>query len=322
MVLHPDRYVKWLADKASDLGCTIITDTSYKGVSLDKVRAHTTKGDKKGEDGSLTVSTTKGEFRSQFLVGADGSASSVGASVGLGKRPDPEDLHIGMEYTVENKGVQDPDVFRLYLGHEVAPLGYAWSFPEGVHYLRVGVGIPESLGLKPKALMDSFFAKYPQFKTKIIKKSGGIIPTAPPLKTATKGNVMLVGDAAHFCSPLHGGGIWFGMQSGSLAGSAILEGNPMLYENLWKEQLGGVLSRHYKLKKVIYSMNDKDFNDLVQLLKKYVDVQKSNVGFAHTAQKLLFSDPGFVFDMALKWMKYGLTLDVVKRMIIPSFRIA
>ena len=60
----------------------------------------------------------------------------------------------------------------------------------------------------------------------------------------------------------------------------------------------------------------------MELLKKYVDVQKSNVGFAHTAQKLVFSDPGFIFEMALKWMKYGLTLDVVKRMIMPSFRIA
>ena len=323
MVLYPDLYVKWLADKAADAGCSIMTDTSFKGASFKKTTHGTTGRDKKNEDGGdITVSTTKGEFQSQYLVGADGTASMVGQSVGLGERPAPEDLHIGMEYTVENEGVQDPTVFRLYLGHDVAPLGYAWSFPEGEHHLRVGVGIPESLAVKPKDLMDSFFRTYPQFKTKVTKRSGGIIPTAPPLKTATKGNVMLVGDAAHFCSPLHGGGIWFGMQSGALAGSAIAKDRPAMYETLWKEQLGGVLSRHYKLKKVIYSMSDDNFNGLVKLLDKYVDVQKTNSGFAHSAQKLLFSDPGFVFDMAMKWMKYGLTIDVVKRLMVPSFRIA
>ncbi|HZW55669.1 MAG TPA: NAD(P)/FAD-dependent oxidoreductase [Nitrososphaerales archaeon] len=316
MVLYPDRYVKWLADKVANLGCEIMTDTTFKGLSVERPN-----GSERNQK-LLTVKTTKGEFRTQYVVGADGTASSVGQSVGLGERPAPEDLHIGMEYTVENADVQDPEVFRLYLGHEVAPLGYAWSFPEGGKHLRVGLGIPESLGLKPKDLVDAFLAKYPQFKTKIIKKNGGIIPTAPPLKTAVKGNVLLVGDAAHFCSPLHGGGIWFGMQSGYLAGTALVQDNAMMYESLWKEQLGGVLSRHYKLKRVIYSMSDKNFDELVELLKKYVLIQKENLGFATAARKLVFSDPGFVFEMALKWMKCGLTLDVVKRMIMPSFRIA
>ena len=317
MVLFPDRYVKWLADKVADLGCEIMTDTTFKGLSVDGSHGGSGNAHK-----NLTVKTSKGEFQAKYVVGADGTASSVGQSVGLGERPDPEDLHLGMEYTVENTGVQDPEVFRLYLGHDVAPLGYAWSFPEGAQHLRVGLGIPESLGLKPKDLVDSFLAKYPQFKTKIIKRNGGMIPTAPPLKTAVKGNVLLVGDAAHFCSPLHGGGIWFGMQSGYLAGSALVQDKPALYESMWKEQLGGILLRHYKLKRVIYSMSDKNFDDLVELLKKYVDIQKTNAGFATTARKLVFSDPGFVFDMALKWMKQGLTVDVVKRMIMPNFRIA
>ncbi|MDG6994427.1 MAG: NAD(P)/FAD-dependent oxidoreductase [Nitrososphaerota archaeon] len=311
MVLFPDRYVKWLSDKVIDLGCTIMTGTSFKGLSWDN---HHGK--------EITVSTTNGDFKTHYVVGADGTASSVGLASGLGQRPAPEDLHIGMEYTIENDSVQDPEVFRLYLGHDVAPLGYAWSFPEGQHHLRVGLGIPESLGLKPKFLVEAFLDKHPEFKTKITKRNGGIIPTAPPLKTATKKNVMLVGDAAHFCSPLHGGGIWFGMQSGFLAGSAVSKDQPLTYETMWKEELGGVLSRHYKLKKVIYSMSDKNFNDLIELLNKYVQMQSVNAGFARTLRKLVFSDPGFVMDMALKWMKYGLAMDVVKRMVVPDFRIA
>lgn len=319
MVTYPDRYAKWLSDKSHDLGCTVMTETLFKGLSVHK---SANNGGVNKDDYVLTVSTNKGEFKAKYVVGADGAVSAVGQSIGLGERPAPEDLHLGIEYNVENKQIQDPEVFRLYLGHEVAPLGYAWSFPEGPDRLRVGLGIPESLGIRPLDLQRRFLNKYPEFKSKITKMSGGIIPTAPPLKTAVKGHVMLVGDAAHFCSPLHGGGIWFGMESGILAGTAVAQDQPELYDRLWKEQLGGVLSRHYKLKRIIYSMSDKNLDDMVSILRTYSDTKSKNYGFAHTIQKLMFSEPGFVLDMALKSLKYGLTVDVIKRVIVPDFRIA
>jgi geranylgeranyl reductase family protein len=314
MVLYPDRYVNWLAERARDSGCTILTNTVFRSVTSD--------GGGNGSGPGLTVSTSEGAFRGRYVVGADGAASNVGLSAGVGYRPSPKDLHIGIEYTVENNHTQDPEIFRLYLGHKVAPLGYAWSFPEGMNHLRVGVGIPKSMGMTAKGLLNDFLEKYPQFKTPISKSSGGIIPTAPPLKTAVKGNVLLVGDAAHFCSPLHGGGIWFGMLSGYLAGVALSSDQPALYDVLWKRKLGGTLSRHYKLKKVIYSMSDQNFNDLISLLKRYMEIRGANRGPVRTAQQMLFADPGFVLDMAVKWFRSGLVLDVAKRALIPSFRIA
>jgi len=317
MVLYPDLYVKWLSQRAVDKGCTLLTDTSFLGL-----KPNNSNGKSANAEGGYTISTSKGEFKADYIIGADGTASAVGQAAGLGERPAPEDLHLGMEYTFENNNVQDPEIFSLFLGHEVAPLGYAWSFPEGTKYLRVGLGIPQSLGLRPKVLIDKFLAKYPEFKTSFTKSNGGMIPTAPPLKTAVKGNILLVGDAAHFCSPLHGGGIWFGMHSGILAAEAISKRNPELYEQTWKEQLGGVLSRHYKLKKVIYSMSDNNFDDLVDMLKVYLVAQSANYSFAHMAQKILFSDPGFMMDMAMKWAKYGLAIDAIKRVVVPSFRIA
>jgi digeranylgeranylglycerophospholipid reductase len=308
MVLYPDRYVKWLAGRATDSGCELITDAIFKGVTK--------------EDGALSVETSKGTFKTRYLVGADGTASNVGRATGLGERPAPEDLHIGMEYTIENKQVQDPEVYRLYLGHRVAPLGYAWSFPEGPTRLKVGLGIPQSTSLTVKSMVGKFLDMYPEFKSPISKSNGGIIPTAPPLKTAVKENVLLVGDAAHFCSPLHGGGIWFGMESGRLAGYALSRGDPQMYDRLWKAKLGGVLSRHYKLKQVIYSMTDKNFDDLIRLLKTYVKRSSKKQGLALTAPAMLMSDPGFILEMVSKWSRKGLAGDVIKRMLIPTFRIA
>lgn len=313
MVLYPDKYVKWLAARAADRGVEILTDTVFNRIE---------DGATHGGEGGLTVVTSRGNFKGKFIVGADGAASNVGRAVGLGERPKPEDLHIGIEYTIENNHIQDPEVFALYLGHNVAPLGYAWSFPEGPDRLKIGLGIPQSLDLTPKDLMVNFVKKYPEFRKPISKRNGGIIPTAPPLKTAVKGNVMLVGDAAHFCSPLHGGGIWFGMQSGQFAGMAISRGNPQLYERLWKRELGGVLRRHYKLKQVIYKMSDKDFDDLVALMNKALRLQGTDIQFSSVFMQLFFSNPGFILAMAGKWSTSGLAIDFFRRMLIPSFRIA
>lgn len=307
MVLYPDRYVKWLANRAVDSGAELMTDTVFKGLKV--------------EDGAVEVETSRGSFRGRYVVGADGTASNVGRSAGLGERPAPEDLHIGMEYTIENDGVQDPEVYRLYLGHEVAPWGYAWSFPEGPTRLKVGLGIPQSTSLTVKKMVEKFLDRYPEFQTPISKSNGGIIPTAPPLGTAVKGNVVLVGDAGHFCSPLHGGGIWFGMLSGQLAAIALSRGDPARYDRMWKSELGGVLSRHYKLKRVIYSMSDRNFDDLIKVMRAYVKATGQKRGLAKIPS-VIMSEPGFVLDMALKWSKEGLAGDVIRRILIPTFRIA
>jgi len=313
MVLYPDRYVGWLADRARDKGCTIVTETMFRGLS-------NLRGGK--GNGPIGVETSNGTFKARYVVGADGAASLVGQASGVGELPKAEDLHIGLEYHVENKGIQDPLIYRLYLGHELAPLGYAWSFPEGKDRLKIGVGIPKSLSITPKSLMDKFLKKYPQYNTHIHMYNGGIIPTAPPLKTAVKGNVLLVGDAAHFCSPLHGGGIWFGMQSGQLAGEALMKDDPQQYDLAWKEELGGVLSRHYKLKRVIYSMSDKNFDDLIAVLKTYIAKRGSGHGKVRMASDIFFADPGFMLEMMVKWTRKGLAIDVVKRLLLPDFKIA
>ncbi len=316
-MLHPDAFVGWMADKARDRGCTILTNTVFRGVSGNN------GAQKEHRDGDvLSVSTSSGTFRSRYVIGADGAASNVGLSVGLGARPAAEDLHIGLEITVQNNQIQDPEVYRIYFGHNVAPLGYAWSFPEGANRLRVGLGIPKSLSIPAVRMLDRFLSKYPEFDTPVTKSNGGIIPTAPPLKTAVKGNVVLVGDAGHFCSPLHGGGIWFGMLSGQLAGIALAKGDPEMYDRLWKAELGGVLSRHYKLKRVIGSMTDENFNDLINMMQAFLAAGNREVGLARKLPAVFFSDPGFFLEMAMKSSRQGLTLDVIKRMLIPSFRIA
>ncbi len=112
------------------------------------------------------------------------------------------------------------------------------------------------------------------------------------------------------------------MLSGQLAGEALSRNDPPMYDRLWKSKLGGVLSRHYKLKHVIYSMTDKNFDGLIRVMKAYVKATEQRKRLAVKVPAVFFTDPGFILEMALKWSKMGLTPDVIKRVLIPSFRIA
>jgi hypothetical protein len=73
---------------------------------------------------------------------------------------------------------------------------------------------------------------------------------------------------------------------------------------------------------VIYSMTDKNFDDLIAVLKTYVAKKSSGHGKVHMASDMFFADPGFMLEMVAKWTKKGLALDVVKRALFPNFKIA
>lgn len=312
-ILYPEKFTQWLADEAKRKGVEIFSDTRMTSVVFGQ------NGGKK----VLGVETSKGRFDGKYLVGADGHGSNLGKAVGLTQKLAPEDCHIGLEYVVANDNPANAKIFRLFFGAEVAPGGYAWSFPEGDDRVRVGVGIPMSVGAPSKKYLDRFRAKNEEFAGKVIRREGGAIPTAKPLRSLVKGNVLVVGDAGRFCSPLHGGGIWFGMWSGRLAGEAIVRGKPELYDPLWKEALGGLLSRHYKLKRWFYGMSDSDLNRLFAILKTYqTSLSDPDREFSSALFHVIRKDPLFVMKSAAGWAGSGLLTDAVHRVVSPKFRIA
>ena len=61
------------------------------------------------------------------------------------------------------------------------------------------------------------------------------------LPASRKGNMLYVGEAAGFQDALFGFGMRFAMVSGALAAGAWLDGDPGLYDRLWKPRLRGLL---------------------------------------------------------------------------------
>lgn len=98
----------------------------------------------------------------------------------------------------------EEDSCDVYVGSRAAG-GYAWVFPKGEKLANVGLGMPVN-GCKPIDYLDKFVSKqFPEGQQLSLITGSG--PTSDELKTVVCNGLMLVGDAAHHCDPLSGGGI-------------------------------------------------------------------------------------------------------------------
>jgi len=200
-----------------------------------------------------------------YVVGADGPVSVVRQWLNLPKLPS-RDIHLGVQKTITMEDYPQ-DTIELYFGGEVAPRGYAWIFPGGNGLIRVGLGVPLSEQINAGELLGRFIERrvYNYKTTNFLAKQ---IPTAKMPKSGMYGRVLLVGDALPSTDPLTGGGICQGIVSGKAAGRAIAEGDPALYDDYigWLRKQN---NRRYRLKNVLLEFNDKDLNELIQVMQGF-----------------------------------------------------
>ena len=82
----------------------------------------------------MKVKTSKGNFQTKILIGADGPQSTVAHKSGLSL---PENVLAGIQTTVKSKF--DTDSVELWFGSEIAPDFFAWVVPENENWARVGL---------------------------------------------------------------------------------------------------------------------------------------------------------------------------------------
>lgn len=200
-----------------------------------------------------------------YIVGADGPISVVREWLNLPKLSN-RDVHLGFQKTITMEDFPQDSV-ELYFGERVAPEGYAWIFPAGDGLVRIGVGVPVWRDWRAHALLNSFIQRM-VYHHEELSSVAKLIPTGKMPETGVYGRVMLVGDALPSTDPLTGGGICQGIASGKAAGMAISEGAPKNYDYhiSWLRKQN---SMRYKLKNILNSFSDKDFNDLVEVLSGF-----------------------------------------------------
>jgi digeranylgeranylglycerophospholipid reductase len=254
-VLERRIFDRVLAERAAQAGAEVRVKHAAVGLLRDGGRVCGVKV----QSGGLVV-----DVEAQVVVGADGVEAQVGRWAGLDTQLPLQDTMVCVQYLLAGVEI-DPACSYYYIGHELAPGGYAWVFPKGDGKANVGLGVQADLWQEASAedgtVLD-FLTRFIEARPFLaqgypVTLVAGNVPVAlPPAHIVTDG-LMLVGDAARQVDPLIGGGIinamTAGQQAAQVAAEAIAAGDTSAgflarYEQAWQRGLGRKMGRNYRLR--------------------------------------------------------------------------
>jgi digeranylgeranylglycerophospholipid reductase len=282
-----------LAKLAAREGADVVT----KAYVYDLVR---TNGEVKGV--RALIKDQRVEIRAKVVIAADGVESRVGKWAGIDTTCHIRDMESCAQMTLAGVTV-DEGILDFCFGREIAPGGYVWVFPKGKDSANVGIGISVERAKEKSAIryLEEFVArKFPD--ASILTRIAGGVPCATTCKETVKGNVMLVGDAAHQVNPVSGGGIVSGMIGGMIAGQVAAEAlqkdelaHLKEYERRWHKRLGWRHEVFYHIKEAIYQFSDETLNKLCHDACKLPEEKRTVGGIFRTA---LWNKPSLLLDVA------------------------
>ncbi len=296
-ILNKQIFLYALAAEAVAAGADLMMKSEVKGVAIGEGKGNATKlaYDHKGESAEVAF---------KVLIGADGVGSSVCRSCGFETRG--YDIIPTIQYVMINCQIPEKNFIRIYMGNEVAPMGYAWVFAKNEYVTNVGIGVR---GKNAKPYLDKFISNHPQFfeNAKVVKEGGGGVPVTGQLKAVVSGNVLLCGDSAGQVIPITGGGIRTSMGAGSIAGEVVaealaandltlLKAYPVRYNEYW----GARIAKSLKVLDAVEKLSDDELNMLGEVLSGDDVVDLANgLDVGKVASKLMHH-PIFALKMASK----------------------
>jgi flavin-dependent dehydrogenase len=215
---------------------------------------------RKGGEWLLTCEATDGavqQFNAKFLVGADGAASPTRRRL-IGIFP-KRDLALAFGYNVTDPQSESSEAGReAVVRFPVDFTGYLWAFPRpGVMNFGVASKLGERTSEELRSVLSEFVRDYYAGRMPAPEDTqffGAKIPTldaASWKELQTVGDSWaLIGDAAGFCDPITGEGIYYALKSAEILAGALTRRSPGGYseatgdyERSWLEQFGRELSR-------------------------------------------------------------------------------
>ncbi len=199
-----DKFDYALVKRAAAAGAVVLQEHRVKGIQFG--------------DSGVEVSTPAGDFRSQFLVGADGAGSVVARALGL-KNNTSRIAALETEVLVAEEELAR---WRSQITIDVGcvPGGYAWVFPK-LNHLSIGIACLSSQAKGLKHRYREFLHSLNIRHYTITRWSGSLIPICSGEVVASRGRAALLGDAAGLVDPLTGEGIYNAILSAQLAAPVI-----------------------------------------------------------------------------------------------------
>ena len=254
--INRDIFDQYLANKAVDLGATILTSSKVKEVIRKK-------------DGLLIKVNDKEnlEYECNLLILAEGYKAKIAQSLSFSK---PSPMIKAFEYKIKGEWTEK---LEFYFDSQKYPSGYCWIFPKEN---ETNIGIVTSAKERKKRL-DKFL-KEKKISARIMKKIGGSIPMHGPVKKLHDNNIILVGDVAGMVNPIFYGGIRIAMTSGKIAGDVAAnylkdDGKTSLLEYKRKLSEYSFMDKvNFECHSFFYSRSNKFLQDLGKLLEgRYIN---------------------------------------------------
>jgi len=308
-----------LAKEAQKGGADIILDSKVKTVR---------KRDG-GKKLTITTATTNGakEIRAKVVIGADGVKSTVAQLSGLNVvRSSLSCVQIEGDYEIE-------DTFaEIFVGKSIAPGFFAWTIPLGAeNRARIGLCIDKRFSphSNPLLFLKRNLAEHPvmvkKYKGTVFSRTAGKIPI--PVNAGLQGRrhktvkidnetgILLVGDAAAQIKPITGGGVYYGMKCGKIAGvlaaQACLMGDMKVledYERRWRNEIGKEIAFGLKVHRLRCVMSDRDFDTIVQTLSQSEILQRikkeGDMDYPSVVFRELLTNPCLIKVMARNILRY------------------
>jgi len=172
-------------------------------------------------DDWVEISTADNVCHSRLVVGADGAYGTVARELGMARSMEyftgiESEITVSVEELAKWKS-------RAQIDLGCIPGGYAWVFPKRDH-LSVGAGCPTSKARDLRARYQRFLDSLNIGSHAITSSGSHLIPTCTKGRFVWRNRALLLGDAAGFCDPLTGEGIYYAILGAQLA-APVIEGS-------------------------------------------------------------------------------------------------
>jgi len=318
--IRRDIFDHELANEAQKEGADILLKSRVKEV----------RKRKEGTKLTITTATANGtrEIDAKVVVGADGVKSRVAKLAGLTVAQSSLDcVQIEGEYDLGGEAFAE-----IFVGKSIAPGFFAWTIPLGVdNRARIGLCIDKRFSPHPNPLffLKRNLAKHPviakKYKGNVFSRTAGSIPI--PVTAGLRGRrhktvkidngvgILLAGDAAAQIKPITGGGVYYGMRCGKIAGEiaaqACLIGDMKVlrdYESRWRKEIWKEIAFGLKVHRLRCVMSDKDFDTIVRMLSQSEILRRlrkeGDIDYPSIVFRELLTNPRLIKVMARNSLRY------------------
>ncbi len=271
-VVDRDPFDRFLAERAAGAGADIITGARARTVERVDAGRGLLRVQVERRSGSLAITTP-------LVIDAEGASPILPSQLGVSPR---RTLVHGLQYEVDGVEMDGEDAPDLYFGRDVAPGFFAWLMPIGSGRGRLGLAVDPRLTSRPpvfylEQLMGTHPVVAPRMgRARVIRKLAGRIPILGLRRPTYTDGMMVIGDAAGQVKATSGGGIYFSMLAGEIAGQAAARylggdaaqarGALADYERQWQTAFGREVRFTTIVRQTLNRLSDRHTNAVIRAL--------------------------------------------------------